>query len=133
MLENNEARKKILRILTKMGTMMAFYHSYCLFTYNVKAEVGSFHIHYQIDFPLSFSWMSALFYFMPTVVSNFISSNKRISILGLSIAISYLFTILFFRDYVISVWCFFAAIQSAIVLYIITKMNQHFALKLRAV
>jgi hypothetical protein len=132
-LEKNTMRKKILGTLAIMGTLMAIFLIYCLFNYYAKAEIGYLHIHYQLNYPMALSWISGLIYFMPTVVPNFISSIKRISLLGFSIALSYIFTLIFYRDYLISVWCFFTAIQSGIVLYIVTKMNPPFSLKLRTV
>lgn len=124
MLEQNAKRKKILFTLLAMGATLSLYLGYCLMTYPVKASIVSYHIDYSLSFPLAFIWISGLFYFIPTVVSPLISSRKRVPLLGLAILASYFFTKIFYTNYVISVWCFFAAIISIIVLFIITEINK---------
>jgi len=124
LLENDRSRKKILMVLLFMGLTISSYLLYCMVFYDVSAEVRSGHIHYNLHFPLSFSWISSVMYFIPTVISLFISGAKRMWLLGLAVLISFLATQLFFEDYVISVWCFFAAILSAIVLWITLQFNK---------
>ena len=126
-LEKEEKRKKILRIITIMGILVAVYLAYCLKAYDVKAEIISNHIHYSLNFPLAYAWWSGIFYFIPTVLPHFVSGNKRISWLGITITASYLFTKIFYDNYLISIWCFFAAILSVLILSIVTKMNEPLA------
>lgn len=124
LLEQNATRKKILAVLLGMGALLSLYLAYCLITYPVKAQISSYHIDYSLSFPLALVWLSGLFYFIPTVISPLLSGRKRVPLLGLAIMASYFFTKIFYTNYVISVWCFFAAIISIIVLFIITEMNK---------
>jgi hypothetical protein len=126
-LEKDVRRKKVLGILSIMGTLVAVYLGYCLKAYEANAVIVANHIHYSLNFPLAYSWWSGIFYFIPTVLPHFISGNKRIAWLGITITASYFFTKIFYDNYLISIWCFFAAVLSVQVLFILTKMNEPLA------
>lgn len=121
LLEKNRIRKRVLMVFLGMGLSISMYLLYCLMVYDVSAEIRSGHIHYTLNFPLSFSWIGSVFYFIPTVISLLVSGVRRIWILGLAILTSFIATQLFFEDYVISIWCFFAAVLSMIVLWITSQ------------
>jgi hypothetical protein len=70
-------------------------------------------------------------YFIPTVLSLFISSVKRMNMLGFAILLSFITTKVLFGDYLISVWCFFAAMLSLIVLGITSKFDKQLEGKIR--
>lgn len=123
-LEKDAKRKKILKILIMMGVAVALYLAFCLFKYPVNAVIESLHISYSLSFPLFFSTLSGIFYFVPTVFPSLISSNKKAPLLGITITASYLYTKIFYQGFLISVWCFFAAVISIIILYILTNMNK---------
>lgn len=128
LLEKDRIRKRILIILLVMGLCISFYLLYCLFVYDVSAEIRAGHIYYTLNFPMALVWISSILYFIPTVISLFISSVRRMPYLGVAILISFILTKMFFEDYLISVWCFFAAILSFIVLQITStysKRNIH--------
>ncbi|MGE5108476.1 MAG: DUF6629 family protein [Sphingobacteriales bacterium] len=124
LLERNTERKKILFILTGIGILLSSYFAWCLLNYPVKAEVIFYHIYYTLDFPHALVWVSGILYLILTVFPPFMSSHKKVWLLGIMIAASYLFTKIAYSNYLISVWCFFAAIISVLVLYIVTKMNK---------
>jgi uncharacterized membrane protein len=65
----------------------------------------------------------AFLYYLPTIISPFVSSIKRTNLLGTSILISFLASKLFFEQYAISVWCFFAALMSVIVYVVVKDMK----------
>lgn len=123
LLEKDPIRKQILKFLLIIGLSISSYLLYCMFVYNISAEIRSGHIHYVLNFPLALVWISSILYFMPTVISLFISSVKRMWILGMAILFSFLFTKIYFDDYFISIWCFFAALLSFIVLGIVSILN----------
>jgi hypothetical protein len=124
LLEKDRVRKKTLMIFLGLGLFISIYLLYCLFAYQISAEIRGGHIHYTLNFPFAFSSLSGVFYFIPTVVSLFVSGLKRIWILGLAILLSFVATQVFFEDYVISIWCFFAAILSVLVLWITSQFNK---------
>ena len=123
-LETDPKRKKTLLVMTGMGALLAVYLTYCLIMYPVSANVDCYHIHYSLDFPLVFSWVSAVFYFIPIVLPAFISSFRRVPLLGLLTLISYFITEAFYVNYFISVWCFFAAMISGLILWVLVEVKR---------
>lgn len=128
-LETDPMRKKILLIPLITGSLLAIYMVFSLFTYPVKAEIVAYHIHYTQQFPPAFSLLSGIIYFLSTMTPCFISGSKMVRILGVAILASYFFTQWVYPDYIISVWCFFAAIISVIILYIVINLKQAAAAK----
>jgi len=47
-------------------------------------------------------------------------------LLGATILISYIFTTLFYKEYLLSIWCFFAAILSGIVFLIMDVLKKEY-------
>jgi hypothetical protein len=121
--ENNSKRKKFLKALSFSGIILSAIMRYCLLFGNVTASILSFRIHYAIDYPLNISQYSGLYYFIPTVIPLFVSSIKRMHLFGLTIFVSYVVTQIFFKENVVSVWCFFPAIISVAIILIVEKHN----------
>lgn len=124
-LENNQPRRTIIKIILGLGITISLYLMYCLAVYDVDAKIHSGHILYTLNFPAAFTWVTGVFYFVPTVLPLFISSSKRVQILGVGVLSAFLFSKLYFTEHLISVWCFFAAILSIMVLWIILKFEGH--------
>ncbi len=122
LLEKEERSKKLLAGLMAIGLILSLGVIYNLNTYSVKAEVMEHHIHYFLGIPKWMKPLGAFLYFLPTVISPFISSVKRTNFLGMAILTSYLVSKLFFEQNVISVWCFFAGLMSVIVYVVIKDM-----------
>ena len=118
-LEKDRTRRTIIKSILGMGVCSSLYLLYCMLVYDVKAEIHSQHILYTLSFSSAFTWINSVFYFVPTVVTLFISSVKRIQLLGLAVLISFVFSKIYFTEHLISVWCFFAGILSIIVFWII--------------
>ena len=60
-----------------------------------------------------------------TVVSTIVSSVKRMQLLGMIILLSCVITRMFTLTYFVSIWCFFAAIISVLVLLIMIKLHRN--------
>ena len=124
MMEKDPVRKKMLSLLMGAGLLISSYLLYSMLAYEPSTHVGSGHIHYSLQFPFGHAWIRNVLYAMATVLPLFVSSVKKMPVLGISVSVSYIVTKVFFEDYVISVWCFFAAIMSFIVLGIIYVKNR---------
>ena len=111
-LEKDAKRKKAFYFISGIGILLSLYLTYCFIAYDVQAEISNHHVKYNLDFPHTqhLLWLSALFYFIPTVLSTFVSSVKRMQILGMAILLSSVITRLFTLKYFISIWCFFVII-----------------------
>lgn len=123
-LERNSKYKNYQRLLLGLGVVVSLYLAYCLVYYPVAAKVMGSHISYLQGYPEKISTYGSFLYILVTVFPSFISGIKQMWLLGLIILISYCVTILFYVDYIISVWCFFASVISSMVWIILSKMRK---------
>jgi hypothetical protein len=124
LIEKVPIRRKIISLLLGLGCLLALYLSYCLLHYKVSSEITPYHIHYDLYFPAQYTSVIAVFYFLPIVITPFVSGIKRMTGLGVLIFISFLITRLFFSDFVISVWCFLAALVSFVVIRVMGDLRE---------
>jgi hypothetical protein len=123
-METNAMRKKILWGLLTTGALLSVYHTWCLFTFPVAVDVCGRHIDYVRYLPQAPAPYVAVAYIMVTVLPAFLSSSRNIRILGVAELLSFLLAAYLFREYVISVWCLFAAVISAFIVYIVLQWNK---------
>jgi hypothetical protein len=139
LLEKNEKRKKRIKVFVWVGAAVAIGVCFILFSYPVQVVTpfcfncpGSSlsprdHLHYEFAIPSMVKNMIVAFsvlYIAATIVTPFFSSIKKMKWLGVVFLASYLFAIGFYRGFVISVWCFFAALLSFVVLWIILDLRK---------
>jgi hypothetical protein len=124
LIEKNNLRKKILLGLSMIGGSVSIYLAYCIFNFPLLASISSHHIHYELKFPLHQVYLSGILYFIPTVLPAFFSSVKSMRFFGVCILISYVITKIFFGENLVSVWCYFAAVLSVIVLLIMKNIQK---------
>lgn len=122
LLENDRRNKRVLKGSLALGIIISAYLAYCLIFFNVSSSVSCYHIQYDVDYPKLFRY-SGLLYFIVTVIPPIISTIKRLRLLGAIICLSYVITKIFYEDYFVSVWCYFAAIISIVVLSVVIKLN----------
>lgn len=124
LLEKKSTRKTIQKILVGAGVLVSTYLTYSLISFDVKADIVGYHITYIQDYPLSFRYFSITLYALATVAPPFFSSIKRMWILGAAILISYIVAAIFYEHYIISVWCFFAAVISISIYFILLNISR---------
>jgi hypothetical protein len=125
-LEKNVIRKRIFGWLVVTGILISAYLGYCLLKYPVIARITGYHIAYQQDYPPAFGPLCAVFYLISTIAPPFFSSVKRMWLLGTTILVSYIMTMIFYVDYIVSVWCFFASIISIAVFVILSEERKRY-------
>lgn len=123
LLDKKEERKKVEKILVIIGSLIAIYIGYCLFVYPLTANINGLHISYPQPYLEEIQIFGAVLYLLVTIVPPFLSSVRRIWTLGVAITISYLITTIFYADYVVSVWCFFASVISVSVYAVMHLIN----------
>jgi len=123
LVEKNRKRKLLLKILAGTGLLISSYLAICLLTYPVAASISGYHIAYDQNYPASLSGYGGVLYIMATITPSFGSSFKRMWILGAAILISYIITAVFYTGYIVSVWCFFAAVISITVYFIMQEIE----------
>jgi hypothetical protein len=124
LMEKIERKKKTLRILLAMGLSVSFYYTYCLLFLHVTPNIAEHHIQYISDYPESLATPVFGIYFVASIVPLFISSVQRTKLLGALMFVSSIATMIFFMHYLTSVWCFFAALISGVVLWILREPEE---------
>jgi len=117
LMEKEERRKKFIFYFLLLGAAVSLYMLYCLINYNVSAVVENSHIRYYRDFPY-LNIMRPL-NFLTIAVTPFLSTLRYMKLLASVMMGSLIVTYIFFTHYLISVWCFFAAILSLLILLVI--------------
>ena len=125
-MEENRTRKRTLFALLMVGVAVALYYSYRLVFYDIHAEVGRKHIVYQSAAPEYSESITMLFYLAATIAPLFVSSIRRIYIVGIVMGLSFIVTVLCYKMFLISVWCFFGAVLSFVVFYFIRESHKKF-------
>ncbi len=124
LLETNKARKKWLNLFLLMGGIISATLAYNLYFHAVTAEIEGYHIRYTTDYEFTYPWVAGMLYFIPIAFSPFVSAIKKMWVLGAMVLLSFTITALFYREYLISVWCFFAAITSVTVLWMVYRVKR---------
>ena len=128
-MEEVKKKRKILYVLLFVGVALSAYYVFCLFSFDVRPIIKGYHIQYDNDFPKSISNPAFLFYLIATIIPLFISSIKRTRLMGYLMTFSCLVTAIFFTQYLTSVWCFFAALLSVVVYWIMSDSLELFNLE----
>lgn len=118
-MEKIPGRRKALKLFIAAGVVTSIYYGSGLMLYSVRPEISDFHIRYGSDFPEAYQIPAFLLYLSATIIPFFISGKRRMWLMGLLIFVSCLLTGLFYKEYLTSVWCFFAAIISVVVFWIL--------------
>ncbi|MEO6902767.1 MAG: DUF6629 family protein [Bacteroidia bacterium] len=124
LMEKNRIRKKILFLFVAIGSAISLFHFYNFIFFDVTASIKPYHIYYDLDFPLRHNLIMEVLYLLVIIVPALISSIHRTYLLGILLFTSFLITNLYFKDYIISVWCFFSALISILVYAIMKDLKE---------
>jgi hypothetical protein len=125
-LEEVKKRKEIIVGMLVAGVILSGYYAFCLIFYSVRPVINEFHIQYLNDFPESLSNAAFGVYVIATMGPLFASSIKRMSLFGILVLSSSIVTGIFYKEYLTSVWCFFAALISAVIYWIVKESQENF-------
>lgn len=118
LMEKGSDNIRLHYILAGMGALVSLYYSWCLLFLNVVPDISGHHIRYVSDFPESLAVPVFLVYFVAVITPLFLSKNMRTRALGVLMFASCLATVFVAFAFLTSVWCFFAAIISVLVYWI---------------
>ena len=121
LMEEDRQRKKLMQFSLALGSTVSVYYTYCLFFLNVAPHIEGHHIQYISDFPELMATPVFIIYFIASLTPLFVSSNKRTILLGVLLFFSAIVTVIFFTYYLTSVWCFFAAVISGVIYWIVSE------------
>jgi hypothetical protein len=125
-MEKNNNKKRILRIFLGLGILLSTSYACCLWLFNVNPQIMDYHIKYFSDFPKPLALVAFIIYLIVTITPLFVSSVKKTHLLGVLMFLSCLVTAIFFTQYLTSVWCFFAAIISGVIFWILRDSKREF-------
>lgn len=125
-MEENPKKKIIMRLFLILGACLSAYYATCIILFNVNPEIMGFHIQYHTNFPKSLALIAFAIYLTVTITPLIISSVKKTHLLGILMFLSCAVTAFFFTQYLTSVWCFFAAIISVVIFWILRDSKREF-------
>lgn len=117
LMETDQRRKKLLYYFVLLGGAASLYMFYCLINYDISAVVENGHIRYYRDFP--YLNIMRPVNFVTIGITPFLSTLRRTKLLAAAMMGSLILSYLFYTNYLISVWCFFAAILSLLIILVI--------------
>ena len=115
-------KKKINFYLFLLGSASGLHSIYTLLAGNPQPLVNDFHIDYTVSasaFENKIQIIQQLTYVIVTVVPLFVSSLKGAKVLATANFIALVLAFVFFKHSLPSTWCFFAAILSGIIYWIV--------------
>jgi hypothetical protein len=116
--EKQIIRKRLLYIPFLVGLSLSAYAVFHLLYYEIQAQIVSCHIFYSVKDTV-FSYYFTIPYLIATIAPFFISSIKKMWILGLVFLISFIVSFFVYTTWLTSIWCFFAAIISMLLYWVI--------------
>jgi len=121
-LEPKKTHKNILKILLIIGSLVAAALTGLMLYFGIIAQAKSCHILYELnlfDYQVPFTSLIMLGYLLATVLSLLVSSLQNIRIVGFLMGITYANAYIYYHEFLTSVWCFFAAIVSLLIYWVI--------------
>lgn len=121
LLEKEKKRKRILQVFFVVGILWSAALAWYLYSAQVVAQVHASNMCYLIStFDVASKYMGyfLLIYLIPVILPFFVSSEKNIWIFGIAGLLSCALTYYFWFKCFLSVWCFFAAVLSVLLILI---------------
>ncbi|NPA35758.1 MAG: hypothetical protein GXO47_02805 [Chlorobi bacterium] len=122
--EKEKIRKKLITFSLTLGIILALLLGYRMIFYDVNAYIQEHHIFYKVGHFKSTNWWSGIFYLLPALFPFIFSSIKKVNILGWLMLLMFVISKVFYLRYMISTWCFFAAVLSVYIYFIIKDLNR---------
>lgn len=106
-------RQRLLAAICAAGLGVGAWLLYSMFAYPIHAAAVGGHIEYVS--PHFFATVSTGLYLLATTVSLMVSSQRWIQLFGVLALVAFMLAYAFYARWFISVWCFFAAVLSVLV------------------
>ena len=115
LMEPNGWRRRALIAVVAAGTAVGAYLMYVLVAFPVVSKPTGQHIEY--DSPHFFAAATMTLYLLSTALSPLLSTHRMVVVFGVLALGSFGAAYAFYATWFISVWCFFAALLSAVVYF----------------
>jgi hypothetical protein len=124
LIEPSLRRRRILRYFLAAGAGASLLLTYQLLFLPANTYITGCHIEYDLGASGIQELIRGLLYIAAIVVGPFFSSWKKAILLAVANVASLVVTEFFFRFYLVSVWCFFAAAQSVLVILVMREIRR---------
>ena len=114
LVEPDRRRRQIMQASFLVGVAVASFFLVQLMTLRNEGYISGSHILYRTD--VEAPVLAGLVYMGAAVLALVVSSHRAIAVLGAIICVGALVTYAFMQDVFVSVWCFFAAASSFVIL-----------------
>lgn len=114
LLEPQPQRRRVLGVFALIGGLIAAYLLYSMIVVPITARISGGHIAYLS--PHFYAAMTMSGYLLATSVCLMVSSLRWVRVFGFLAALSFAVAYAIYSSWFISVWCFFAALMSLVVL-----------------
>jgi hypothetical protein len=121
LLEPRKGRRKALLGVTLAGAAVSLFLLYSLSHLQVQSQVIGQHISYV--FPHFHEMAATGLYLLGACIGPLISSHRMVRLFGVAVTVALIVTYAFYSQWFISVWCFFAAVASVLVLAYFTRWS----------
>jgi hypothetical protein len=108
-------RRRVLGLLVAVGLGVGSYLLYAMLEYPLVARESGHHIEYLT--PPYFLTAATMLYLVATTISLMLSSHRALRLFGQLALVSFALAYGVYQTWFISVWCFFAAVLSTVVLF----------------
>ena len=108
-------RRRALLAFFAAGLAVGLYLLYVLIAYPVVSRPTGQHIEYVS--PHFFAAVAMTLYLLATAVSPMVSTHRMVKVFGVLALMSFAAAYFFYARWFISVWCFFAALLSAVIYF----------------
>lgn len=124
--ETDFFRKLAIYATLAVGAVLSLFFLQSLIFYGAYAQIAHKHIVYTLNESISFfmNVFLSVLYLLATVVPFLITRNRLLWLIGALLAIAYLVSFVFYYHAIGSVWCFFGAIISSLIILIIYRDNR---------
>ncbi len=124
--EPDTRQRTMLSCLCILGGLLGIAQLIVLFWYGAQASIAHHHIVYTFFLPpsiQSLQWPATIAYWCAIIIPGFISSITLMNYFAALVAIAYAIAYLLYYQALASVWCFFAALISGLLVIIIRKQK----------
>ena len=112
LIEPSEWRRRALLVFVSAGVAVAAYLLYFLVAFPIVSRPVGRHIEYIS--PHFFAVIAMTLYLLSTTLSPILSTHRMVKVFGVLALLSFAAAYFFYAIWFISVWCFFAALLSAV-------------------
>jgi uncharacterized protein DUF6629 len=122
LIERDRRRRQLMAIGAGVGVVAAAYLLWSIYVYPHGATIRGGHIVYTGDTPTSI--IIGVLYLVATAVTPLLSSHRAVVLLGVIVFSGSLLAYLMYWEAFASVWCFFAAAGSVVILVHFERVRQ---------